>query len=208
MMDDLFAQMRLLAKAGWVVIFALTLLIVAAGCNDDEDDEEPSETVTEQPTATAAASPTEEPFSGGTGPEEGDGSPAGTTAVLVDLRTGEHVDFDRITFEFRDARPGYLVEYVEPPIIADASGEEVEIDGEAFLRIRMDPSAGHDPNTGDETYTGGLELKPGLPALVEAERTGDFEGVLTWVLGLSEETEFRVYELEEPNRLVVDVAHP
>jgi hypothetical protein len=47
-----------------------------------------------------------------------------------------------------------------------------------------------------------------LPSLVEAERTGDFEGVLTWVLGLNEEAGFRVYELEEPYRLVVDVAHP
>jgi hypothetical protein len=117
------------------------------------------------------------------------------------------VDFDRITFEFRDARPGYLVEYVAPPIIADASGEEVEIDGDAFLRIRMEPAAGHDPVTGDVTYDGDLELNPELPALVEAERTGDFEGVLTWVLGLAEETDFRVYELQEPYRLVVDVAH-
>jgi hypothetical protein len=126
----------------------------------------------------------------------------------VDVTTGRHVDFDRITFEFRDARPGFRVEYVEPPIVADASGEEVQIDGAAFLKIRMEPAAGHDPNTGDETYTGGLELKPGLPALVEAERTGDFEGVLTWVLGLREGVDFRVYALDSPYRLVVDVEHP
>src|SRR5574341_184181 len=61
---------------------------------------------------------------------------------------------------------------------------------------------------GTETYTGPLELKPALPSLLEAERTGDFEGVFTWVLGLSEATDFRVTTLDGPPRLVIDVAHP
>ena len=100
------------------------------------------------------------------------------------------------------------MQYVEPPIIADASGLEVDIAGSAFIQIRMEPAAGHDPNTGDETYTGSLELKPNLPSLLEAERTGDFEGILTWVLGLGEDLDFRVMTLDGPPRLVIDVAHP
>ena len=38
--------------------------------------------------------------------------------------------------------------------------------------------------------------------------TGDFEGGLTWVLGFSEEADFRVFALPEPFRIVIDVAHP
>jgi hypothetical protein len=131
-----------------------------------------------------------------------------TTALLLAVRTAEQGTFDRITFEFQGELPGYSVQYVEPPIIADASGLEVDIDGSGFIQIRMEPAAGHDPDTGDETYTGPLELKPDLPSLLEAERTGDFEAVLTWVLGLSEEADFRVTTLEGPPRLVIDVAHP
>jgi hypothetical protein len=97
---------------------------------------------------------------------------------------------------------------VDPPIIADPSGLEVEIAGAAFLQVRMEPAAGHDPDTGEPTYTGELELKPGLEQLLEVERTGDFEGVLLWVLGLASKEDFRVDTLQDPPRLVIDVAHP
>ena len=61
---------------------------------------------------------------------------------------------------------------------------------------------------GGTAYSGPNELKPGLPNLAEAELTGDFEAVLTWVLGVNEEADFRVLTLESPARLVVDVGHP
>jgi hypothetical protein len=204
-----------------ILLAILAPVLLAAGamaaCGDDDDDAPPSETPavsaseTVRPTdASGTPSVTEEPFADGSrAPSEGAGSPAGATGILVNIRIARHVDYDRITFEFReDARPPYHVEYVQPPIIADASGLEVEIAGSAFLRIRMEPAAGHDPNTGEETYGGTLELNPGLPALVEAERTGDFEGVLQWVMGLAEETDFRVVPLDDPPRIAVDVKHP
>ena len=188
-----------------MVIVGATLFLAAAGCGDD-DEATPSATSE----GTATASSTEEPFSGDRDPVEGTprGSPPLGGVLLVDVRIGEHTTFDRVTFEFDSGLPGYSVQYVEPPIIADPSGMEVEIEGAAFILIRMEPAAGHDPNTGDETYTGGLELKPALPSLLEAERTGDFEAVLNWVLGLSEEVDFRVTTLDGPPRLVVDVEHP
>ncbi len=196
--------------------FLAAFLLLSSACGDD--DEEPSPTVsispagtqtkTPSPTATAPE-PTEEPFVGGREPVEAtpSASPALGGALLRDVRTDEHTTFDRITFEFQGGLPGYRVRYVEAPIIADPSGLEVEIAGTALLEVRMEPAAGHDPNTGDETYTGPLELKPGLPSLLEAERTGDFEAVLTWVLGVSEKADFRVLTLQDPPRLVVDVGH-
>ena len=84
----------------------------------------------------------------------------------------------------------------------------MEIAGSAFIVVRMEPAAGYDPNTGTPTYLGPLELKPGLPEILEAERVGDFEAVLNWALGLSAEADFRVTTLEDPPRLVIDVAHP
>ncbi len=155
----------------------------------------------------SAASPTPTPtFQGARGPVVRVGGPP--TAQLVAVRTGLHDGFDRTVFEFQVGLPGYRIEYVEPPFVADGSGLPVYIAGTAFIRARFEPAAGHDPSTGDLTYDGPLEIASDLPALVELERTGDFEGQLNWVLGLSEKVAFRVTELEAPFRVVIDVQHP
>jgi hypothetical protein len=197
-----------------VLVFAAVAMAVACG---DDDEEAPSATGTASPTSTAeptltpasvTASPTEEPFSGGRDPVAATPVAGLTAALLLDIRTGEHAGFDRITFEFDGVGlPGYDVRYADPPIMYDPRGEPMEIDGTAFIVVRMEPAAGHDPDTGDETYFGPLELKPSLPSLLEAERVGDFEGVLSWALGLSGEVDFRVTALENPPRLVIDVGH-
>jgi len=195
---------------------AAVFVLIATACDGDDEEPSPSGTATLSGSTTsgtttesATASPTPEPFEGSREPVTATPAPGGpTTALLSEVRTAEQGTYDRTTLEFEGGLPGYSVQYVEPPIVADASGLEVDIEGSAFIQIRMEPAAGHDPNTGDETYKGPLELKPGLPSLLEAERTGDFEGVLTWVLGLSEEADFRVTTLDGPPRLIVDVAHP
>ena len=153
--------------------------------------------------------PTPQPFEGTRGPAQGEGTaPVPPGALLVQVRYGRHENFDRIVFQFENGLPGYRIEYVQPPILGDFSGLPVDIAGGAFLRAHFSVAAAHDPSTGDRTYLGPLELSAGLPSLLEAEVTGDFEGGLTWVLGLSEEADFRVFALAEPFRIVIDVAHP
>jgi hypothetical protein len=83
---------------------------------------------------------------------------------------------------------------------------EVEIDGEAFIQIRFLGAQAHDE--AGNTTVDDLEIMPGLDSILEIERTGDFEGYLTWVLGLPEELDFRVIDLSDPTRVVVDVGHP
>ena len=191
-----------------IVILGALLLLVSAGCGDDED---PSPSATTAGTATATparspASPTDEPFSGARTPVQVVGTPSISQAHLKEVRAAKHSTFDRFTLEFDIAPPGYKVEYVEPPILADPSGKEVAIDGKAFLQITIQGAVAYYLNT-DNPYTGPDELKPGLPNLVEAELTGDFEAVLIWALGVNEEADFRVLTLESPARLVVDVGH-
>ncbi len=195
-------------------LFLAAVLTLLAACGDDS--EEPTASPTAASTGTPSAAPTStlkpspaEAFDGGTQPIEATPPVAiSPVALLIAVGIAEQDGYDRITLEFSNGIPGYKVRYVQPPIIADASGLEVEIEGEAFIEIRMEPAAGHDPDTGQETYTGPKELKPGLTSIVEAERTGDFEGVLTWVAGVSQQSDFRVIALDNPPRLAVDVAHP
>src|SRR5574341_2006829 len=148
-----------------------TFVLTASACGDD-DEISPSETAapsvsttggtkTASATASPTASPTLEPFAGGREPVEATPVPGGPmTALLRAVSIAEQGAFDRITFEFEGGLPGYGIRYIDPPIIADPSGLVVDMDGSAFIQIRMEPAAGHDPDTGIETYTGPLELKP------------------------------------------------
>jgi hypothetical protein len=131
------------------------------------------------------------------------------TAFLADVRTAEQEGFDRVVFEFDGGNTGYLIEYVEPPIKEDPSDLPVDIEGNAFLRVVFLSGTAVDL-MGDEPRITccASEFATGLPALVDLQNTGDFEATMTWVFGLSEEVDFGVSELQDPYRIVIDVAHP
>ena len=104
---------------------------------------------------------------------------------------------DRLVFEFREGVPGARVEYMprERALVEDGSGERLEADGEAFLVVRLDPAATAESH-GDElefTYTGPRRIRPDEATYVQdVVKTGDFEAVVTWAIGLSDERPFRV----------------
>lgn len=125
---------------------------------------------------------------------------------LVDIRAARHARFDRIAFEFSGRVPGYHVEYVNRPVRQCGSGEVTEIAGDAWLEVRLSPADAHD-DKGHPT-AGERERKIELGVLRELEMTCDFEGVVTWVLGVSSPNRYRVLELTDPPRLAVDVHHP
>lgn len=198
--------------------FALAAVVLAAcGGGDDETTEPGATTVTTTvevtttepaptttaPTTTEPAEPPGPPFT--TAPARAPAASA-QLALLTDVRIGSHEGYERFVFEFLPgARPGYRVRYVNPPIVEDASGMVVEVDGNAFLSIRMEPASGFDL-TGDlgEVYTGPTRIG-GTGVIEELVRTGDFEAVLNWVAGLEERAPFRVLRLGGPPRIVVDV---
>ncbi|MBI2912977.1 MAG: hypothetical protein HYY03_03560 [Chloroflexi bacterium] len=207
---------RLMSRLpGMALLLALVASAVAVvACGDEAPPAgSPSPTrspSTGTPSATVTTTPSATPFQGTRGPVEASPSPNLPLggALLVDVRAARHEGFDRIVFEFQGGLPGYRIEYVQPPILGDASGLPITIEGAAFLRARFRSAAAHDPDTGAQTYTGPRELSPGLPSLVEAQETGDFEAILTWVLGLTEEADFQVYDLQDPYRIAIDVGHP
>lgn len=128
------------------------------------------------------------------------------TALLTGVRAARHEGYDRVVFAFRNALPGYDVRYTERPVLADGSGAEVSVDGAHVVRVRMQSALDADLSieSAPRTYLGPDRLSPGLPEVVELVRTGGFEGVLTWVVGLNDRVDFRVTTLAEPPRLVID----
>ncbi len=159
--------------------------------------------------AAVPAAPLKEPgdtapkdFSGGTDEVVKPGKDQGI-AVLKDVRTGPQEGFDRAVFEFEPGPlPGYRVGYAEHPAHC-GSGMPADIAGTAWLEVQIRPAQAHNEQGG--TTVGTLERKVDLKALKELQATCDFEADVTWVLGLAGRQPYRVLELADPPRLVVDV---
>lgn len=125
--------------------------------------------------------------------------------TLREVREARNEGFDRVVFQFDGEQvPGYHVEYIDTPVIKCGSGDPTPIAGQGWLQVRMVPAQAHEG--GKPTVTE-RERKPRLTVLEELELTCDFEGEATWVLGVKSPNKYRVMELAEPTRLVVDVQH-
>jgi hypothetical protein len=127
-------------------------------------------------------------------------------ATLREVRTGTHAGFDRVVFVFDgDEVPGVHLEYVDRPARACGSGEEVRLEGEGWLAVRLRPAQAH-TDAGAPTVTE-RRLGPDLRALREWAVTCDFEADVSVVLGLASPGGYRTAVLRDPLRLVVDVRH-
>jgi hypothetical protein len=132
----------------------------------------------------------------------------GKKGLLTAVRGASQSGFDRVVFEFEGSVPGYAVSYVNRPITEDGSGKTVEVKGDSVLQVRLEPASGADlaGDTVRETYTGPNRFTPNTSVVTELVRTGDFEAVLNWVIGVKGKPGFRVNTLSGPPRLVVEIA--
>jgi hypothetical protein len=134
--------------------------------------------------------------------------------VLNDVRVGAHPEsggWDRIVFEFEPvdgfpgAHPGGIVEYVDEASQC-GSGEPVEVEGEAILRVKLDATQAHDDN-GNLTIDA-IEIEGPGNSIVEAVSFCDFEGFVEWAIGVPAEQNFKVEFLQDPARIVIDIKWP
>ena len=128
-------------------------------------------------------------------------------STLVAIRAAYHSEatprYDRVVFEFRGPVPLIDVRYVNQ-LIADGSGLPVSITGNAILQLRMTPAQAH-TERGQPTAPGRITLR--LPTVRQVARAGDFEGVVTYGIGVARKAEIRVTTLAGPSRIVIDVLH-
>jgi hypothetical protein len=154
---------------------------------------------------TTATEPTDSLAGAGTAVVVAPGTAKGTS-LLDRVAVGRHEGYDRVVFQFRDpGLPGYRVEYVEPPLKEDGSGTPVDVAGNAFVVVRMEPASGFDLTSGEgELVYKGPKRLPGASVVKEVVRTGDFEAVASWAIGLEGKVPFRVTTASAPSRLIVD----
>jgi hypothetical protein len=205
-------------------LLALALALTACG-GDGDDDAAPSTSAA----SSAPSSPADEPADGGEGDGSGntdddgdenaapfpantepDTADASSDALLsvTDIRIGRHDGFDRVVFETDGTgTPGWDVRYVDSAN-SQGSGEDIEVDGGAILQVTIH-GVGYPADTGVDEYSGPDRLASGDTEVVtEVVWDSTFEGTSVAFAGVTEETPFRVYLLEGPPRVVLEVADP
>ncbi len=202
---------------------ASVLAFGAAACSGDDDSDASSTTSSSTTTTSTAPStsttassaptttttePCAPPVNGSVAPQT---SPLPSDVMVYNAITVTTSDCtDRVQFEFDSGAPGapgYRIEYQQGPFTEDASGEPVAIAGNAFLVVRLEPATGFDFVANKEAYTGPDRIPATNGAFVtEVVRTGDFEAVTTWVVGLRAQVPFEVEATGAPDhRLTITI---
>ena len=167
----------------------LVVLVLLVGCARAE----PGTDVAESPetTASPAAEPSELPDARC---EDTNAGNAANFPRFLDVKVESDGDRDRVTFEFDpeagapDEPPFHVVTFTDQ-LITDGEGREVQAEGETFLVVSFQ-AVGVDFSQGDkpvEVYTGPKRFTPRYGVLKEIVHLGDFEGQVTWGLGLGRE---------------------
>jgi hypothetical protein len=200
-------------------ILAATLVVaVLAGCGGGDDSKAVSTDKGSGTGSTSAPASTTPAAAGASGTCTLAGASTATqstpatepTALLTDVRASVNEGCDRVVFQFRDASPpGYDVSYRPGPFNKGESNEPLDVEGSAYLVVRFDKASGADMTspTATPTYTGSRAMTNlGLTHAVEVTNAEDFEGIMTWVIGLDAQRPFKVTTLSSPPRVVVDVS--
>jgi hypothetical protein len=131
------------------------------------------------------------------------------TAYLAAVSVAPAGCADRVAFTFSGRLPGYRVEYrtAAQAQTQDASGLHVDIAGRAFLVVRLadaQTARSHADGSITPTYRGPRRI-PATDArhVQEVVKTGDFEAVVTWAIGLDGKRPFDV--LASGRRIVVEI---
>ncbi|MEV0427825.1 hypothetical protein [Micromonospora sp. NPDC050495] len=118
--------------------------------------------------------------------------------VQVQVQVGDHPaeGFGRISFAFRGPTPSYQVAYVDR-LETEGQGTVIELPATADLAVRFSPAQAHDAH-GRATAT----MPPatiGYPTLRGWAAAGDFEGQVSFGLGVARTVAVRCSESTRPD---------
>jgi hypothetical protein len=130
------------------------------------------------------------------------GSPGSVALPTLTSIQAKHVGkVDRVTFGFTNGLPAdVFVQWVDT-LHHDGSGLPVRVAGTKVLMVVFNGVKAHDAN-GSTTKA---RTAYALPNVITAVDGGDFEGTVTFGLGVQKRTSYSVKKLHNPDRVVVDV---
>ena len=121
-------------------------------------------------------------------------------ANATTARVAEETGYDRFVLQFDSPVPSYTVKrQATPTFPSGATGQTITLSGTSGVLVSVQSATGANTFIGPTDFTQGEYL-----VLKEARQTQDFEGHLSWGLGLGKPACMRVFTLADPARLVVD----
>lgn len=123
------------------------------------------------------------------------------TPYLREIRSARNQGFDRVVFEFTGDIPRYQIEYIKAPIVGTAD-EEVKVKGKFFVSINLQSLPYPDDEKLGEVKM--LTDYKNAYAISEITQIEWFEGTRWYVVGLTAKKLYRVQQLKNPTRLVID----
>jgi hypothetical protein len=109
---------------------------------------------------------------------------------LVRISVGNHpsepggMTFNRMSFAFTTAFPSYRFEFTDK-LISDGSGKVVPLQGRGVLKITFTQAQAHTADGVRSTIISEPARNLGLQRMVDYAPAGDFEGVLTYGIGVT-----------------------
>lgn len=128
------------------------------------------------------------------------GGSNGVAGTVTDIRVAHHDGYDRFVIGFATSLgvpPYELHRQAASTFVRDASGQPATLDGSAGIRVVL---RGSDIADGVPS-----NLRPQLPEVREVANIGNFERVVSYGVGLTDQACVRAFELSGPSRLVIDV---
>lgn len=131
--------------------------------------------------------------------------PEGGDLSVTDVRLAEHDTFTRIVFDIAgNSSPGWWVDWTTDPL-QQASGLPVDISGENFLDVNIEGIGYPGDAAGESVANGSFG---GVGIVEDVQLTSIYEGRAQFLIGVSgPPRSYSVSLLENPTRVVVDIAH-
>lgn len=140
------------------------------------------------------------PFPANTLPDTGEG--VGPQVVLSDVRVGDHESYERAVFEVGGGgTAGWNARYVDQAV-EQGSGRVVDVEGNAILEVSLTNMAY--PTDSDVPFFE-PQVLDGFDTVTEVHVGSTFEGITQVFVGVTDRQPFRVFGLEDPSRVVLDV---
>jgi hypothetical protein len=127
---------------------------------------------------------------------------------LVQIKAGSHPAaagdraYDRISFTFTNAFPSYRIEFAGK-LVGDPSGKVVPLGGQGVLEIVFTGAQAHSADGTKSSIISQPSSSIGFPRMTDYALGGDFEGVLSYGVGIawpaghaSQQLPVRAYEQE------------
>ena len=117
--------------------------------------------------------------------------------ALRNVRFGRHDTYDRLAFDFCKPADTTLTASVVKQLTEDGSGDKVTLKGQCFIAITLTPADAHS-NTGRPTVPNHAVTVAGR-TMQQYKLIGDFEGVVTYGVGVMSVEEIATAIRSDPN---------